>query len=177
MARLPGVHTWSRLRWIAGVAIAGALAACGGGGGGSDTPSATVSVSASSVTLADSYEDAQSPESQTLTVSVSGHGIAGVGLAFDPAYPVEPWVGADMVGSASPYTVTIGLSGTAAVGDHTAHLLVGAVDADGNVLDAKPVTVTYKVLARLRTDTASLNFEGVNGATPPAAMHPGVWGD
>jgi len=175
LARLPGAHAWSRLRWLAGATIAVALAACGGGG--SDSPSATVSVSDSSVTLAESYEDAQSPEPQSLTVNVSGNGIAAVGLAFDPDYPVEAWVGAEMAGSASPYTVTIGLSATAAVGEHTAHLLVGAVDKDGNILDSEPVTVSYKVVARLRVDTPSLAFEGVNGATPPAAVHLGVSGD
>lgn len=166
-ARLQGAQTWLRLRWVAGMAVAAVLAACGGGG--SDGPSATVSVSRSSVTLADSYEDNQAPPGQTLTVQVSGNGIAAVGVAFDPAYPVENWVGADMTGTASPYQLTIGLSAPAAVGEHTAHLLAGAVDKDGHILDSTPITVSYKVMARLRSGTPSLAFNGVNGANPPNA--------
>lgn len=166
-ARLQGAHAWSRLRWVAGVAVAAVMAACGGGG--SDAPSATVSVSPSSVILPDSYEDDQVLTPQTLTVQVSGNGIAAVGLAFDPDYPVEDWVGAEMTGAASPYQVTIGLSTPAAVGEHVAHLLAGAVDKDGNILDSAAITVSYKVIARLRTGTSALAFNGINGATPPAA--------
>ncbi len=158
-------------RWLA-LSLALGLAACGGGGG--DSASATITLSTSTVDLADSYEDAQTPASQTLTVRVSGSGIAAVGLAYDPAYPVEEWVGAVMEGSASPYTVTVGLSAPAPVGEHTAHLLVGAVDAKGNVLDSTPLVVNYKVVARLRSDTTSLSFDGVNGAQPPATAYVGV---
>lgn len=156
--------------WLS-ILLVATLAACGGGG---DSSSANVTVSQSTINLDDSYEDAQSPAPQSLTVQVSGSGIAAVGLAFDPAFPVEDWVGAEMTGSASPYTVTIGLAGAAAVGQHTAHLLVGAVDSKGNVLDSTPIVVNYKVLARLRADTTGLGFDGVNGAQPPATVHVAV---
>jgi hypothetical protein len=167
MARPVG-RLWARARaCIAWLALAG-MAACGGGG--SDSPSASVSLSRSEVRLADSYENQQNPEAQQLTVNVSGHGIAGVGLAHDPAYPVADWVGAQITGTSSPYTVTIGLSGWAPVGEHTAHLLVGVVDEKGNALDVETLTVQYKVMARLQVNEPSLSFQGVNGAASPGVQ-------
>jgi hypothetical protein len=135
-----------------------------------------VTASTSTVTLADSYEDEQSPPTQALTLQVTGSGIAAVGLAFDPAYPEESWLGAEMTGAASPYQVSIGLAGPAPVGQHTAHLLAGAVDKDGNVLDSTPITVNYTVIARLHADVSSLAFTGVNGDAVPGPQSVAVQG-
>lgn len=163
----PAGRVWARARaWLALALVAG-VAACGGGGG-SDSPSADVSVSAAEVDLGERYEDLQNPEPKSVTVTVTGHGVAAVGVAYDDAYPVEGWVGAQLSGTSSPYTLTVGLSAAASVGEHTAHLVAGAVDDKGNILDLTPLTVRYKVLARLRADVSSLSFVGINGATPPA---------
>lgn len=169
----PAGRVWARVRaWMALALVAG-VAACGGGGG-SDSPSATVSVSAAEVDLGERYEDLQNPEPKSVTVTVTGHGVAAVGVAYDDAYPVEGWVGAQLSGTGSPYTLTVGLAAEAPVGEHTAHLVAGAVDDKGNVLDLTPLTVRYKVLARLRADVSSLDFEGVNGAPPPAGAALGL---
>lgn len=171
-----GASAGVRLRHCVAVVLTILLTACGGGGGDSESGTASLSVSRATVTLEDSYEDAQAPTPQSVTVQVSGGGVAGVGLAFDPAYPEEAWVGAEILGAASPYTINLGISAPATVGAHTAHLLVGAVDAQGNLLASTPIIVKYKVLARLRADTEELAFSAVNGAAPPDTAHVGVSG-
>ncbi|MGM9487136.1 YncE family protein [Ideonella sp. YS5] len=164
-----------RVRVFAALAIATVLSACGGGGG-SDGPAATVTVDRSTVALADTYED-EYPAPQTLNVQVTGHGIADVGLAYDPAYPAEDWVGAELAGAAPSYQLTIGAASPTTPGEHTAHLLFGAVDDKGNVLDSTPIVVTYKVVARLRTDMPTIAMEGVNGAAAPETVHFSVSGE
>lgn len=176
---LRGAQIWVRLRAaiLGGVLVA--LAACGGGGGGGggDSPSANVSVSSSSVTLGPSYSDSQSPEPKSVTVTATGSGIAAVGAVFDPAYPPETWLIGQMTGSGSSFELMLSVNGQAAVGEHVAHLLVGAVDKDGNVLNTAALEVHYTVIARLWATTWTLGFSGINGADAPPAQQIQVQGE
>lgn len=160
---------WVRLRGVVGVAMVCALAACGGGGG-DDSPHATVTVEAGSVNLPNAYVDDQPPPAKTVSVTVQGHGVAEVGAAFDPAYPVAEWLGGGMTGSGENYQLSLQVAGYAPIGENVAHLLVGAVDKDGNLLDSKTLEVHYIVIDRLTPSSSALAFTGVNGNAPPNAQ-------
>ena len=159
---------WARLRSVVSVAMVCALAACGGGGGGGDdSPHASVTVGASSVNLPSAYVDDQPPPAKTVSVTVKGHGVAEVGAAFDPAYPIAEWLGGGMTGSGENYQLSLHVAGYAPIGENVAHLLVGAVDKDGNLLDSEALEVHYIVIDRLTPNSSALAFTGVNGNAPP----------
>jgi hypothetical protein len=155
----------SAARIVAVLVFACILSACGGGGGGdggsggggggggsSNSGAFTIDKTSAAFTA---LRDTQNPPRQTISLIITGTGVAQVGAAFPASQGNPPWLLVNIAGSGASFTVTLDILTTSmAPGHYTATLLLGTADANSNVLQSKEVAISYDVQPSI---TASLS--------------------
>jgi len=135
-----------------------ALAACGGGGGGGSSgpppiPPGTFTLSASSASF-HGLSNSPAPAAQSFQVSITGSGVAVLGVAYGNGQTQPPWLSVALSGSGTAYTMTVSVqtSGTSA-GSYSSTFQVGTVDSAGKILTYQNFTVNFTVDAQLAITT------------------------
>src|SRR6187455_153910 len=130
------------------------LSACGGGGGGGGGSSSgggskpapgefTLSANSASFTVT---ENGQLPSSNTATMTITGSNVAIVGAAYANGQTQPSWLGINITGSGTTYSVVTSILSTAlAPGQYTSTFSVGTADSSGAVLRSATFTVNYTV--------------------------------
>lgn len=162
--RRPGVAA-ARARLVWPVLLALAITACGGGGGGSSTPAGAFTLSASSAAFS-SLSNAAPPAAQSISLTVTGPRVAFVGAAYESGQSQPAWLGIDLTGGGSNYTLRLSVLSTAlTAGEYSSTFAVGTADSAGNILQRKNVTVTYTVTAGIALTAAPLAASFIFGDT------------
>jgi hypothetical protein len=88
------------------------------------------------------------PAGQSLTINITGPNVAYTGAAYPPGQTPASWLAFAINGSGTTYSLDLSINSTSlAPGKYTTTFGVGTADSQGNVLQSKPVTVTYTVAA------------------------------
>lgn len=141
------------------------IAACGGGGGGGgpSTPPGSFNLSGTSATFA-SLQNAAAPAPVTLAMSITGSKVAYVGAAYTNGQTQPFWLGIDITGSGTSYSVAISIRSTnIQPGEYTSTFAVGTADSSGNVLRSQNITVNYSVSARIAISGAAQTHDFIYG--------------
>jgi len=162
-----------RTKWWAAACLA-TVAACKSGGG---TPPGDFTLSSSRVSFS-ALQGSALPVAQTVALTVTGDGVAQVGVAYLNGQTKPSWLGIALscAGKACQLRLSI-LSTDLASGEHQSTFAVGTADGNGNVLQAKEITVAYSVQlpaadspGAFTLDRTSADFAASVGGTPPPAI-------
>ena len=140
------------MRLAACLLLCGMLTACGGGGGGgggNEIPAGAFTLSANSATFTALEGDAR-PPSVSLTMTVTGSGVAGVGAGYTGGAQQPVWLGIEITGAGPTFNVVLSINTThIAPGQYSSTFALGTGDSNGDILQTRQVTVNYTVIARV----------------------------
>lgn len=163
---------------IAGAALAGALAACGGGGGGGDggagtgtgtggggSSSGVFTLNATSVAFTiKSNGPVQSP-TQNVVLHLADFSATRVAAFYRNGFTAPTWLTTGVNGSGLDYTFTFGASaGTLANGTYTTTVTIGTLDSSDRVLQAQDVPITLIVREGIVTQGPLFSQTVVSGS-------------
>lgn len=149
------------------------LAACGGGGGGGGSGGATNGSGSGTSTARGQFTLSESTASfamlqgvnefRRLQLTVTGTDVAYVGAAYTEGQSQQAWLGVDIGGAGSTYEVVLAVSSILPPGNYSSTFSVGTADADGNVLQSRPITVTLTIESRLGLASTKTDFAFIYG--------------
>lgn len=131
------------------------LASCGGGGGGgggstpppggSTPPTGAFTLGANSAALT-GVENGALPSAATVPLTITGSNVAIVGAAYTIGQTQPSWLGINITGSGTNYSLVVSILSTALQpGQYTSTFSVGTADSGGNILRSSTFTVNYTV--------------------------------